>query len=174
VTFNTRFGDLFVGPLPVKQQHTIFRKDQGLRSKDLQEPTKKMSKSDESGKGVIYLGDSPDEAAKKIMSATTDSVGVINFDKENQPGISNLLLILSLLTHKDIDEVVKEYEGKTSYGDLKSAVAEATKLFLTELQARLSENRDSDIQAKLNTSELAMNKVANATLLRAQKAVGLR
>jgi len=171
---NAKFGDLFVVPENVKKQHEFFGKDQGLRIKDLQDPSKKMSKSDESGKGVIYLSDSPDEAAKKIMSATTDSVGVINFDKEKQPGISNLLLILSLLTHRSLDEVVKEFEGKTSYGELKTAVAEAIKAFLTDLQPKLKENHDDEILAKLKTSELAMNEVANATLLRTQKAIGIR
>ena len=72
---NARFGDLYVVPKAVKEQHEFFGKEQGLRIKDLVDPTKKMSKSDESGKGVIFLSDDPDLAVKKVMSATTDDIG---------------------------------------------------------------------------------------------------
>lgn len=171
---NIRFGNLFIVPKEVKQQHAYFGKDQGLRIKDLHDPTKKMSKSDETGKGVIFLGDTPDSAAKKIMGSTTDSLGSVHFDWEKQPGITNLLQILSLLTKKPLEDVSKEWEGKSSYGDLKKAVAEAVSLFLGHLQAKLSEVDDEKIIAKLEASEEAMNKVAQATLLKVQKAVGLR
>jgi tryptophanyl-tRNA synthetase len=70
---NRQFGDLFVVPESVAEQHAFFGKDQGLRIRDLLDPAKKMSKSDETGKGVIFLSDSPESARKKIMSATTDS-----------------------------------------------------------------------------------------------------
>ena len=84
---NTRFErELFVVPKPVKEQHEFFGKDQGLRIRDLQNPTKKMSKSDESGKGVIFLTDSPEVARKKIMSAETDSMGKVAYDYDRQPG----------------------------------------------------------------------------------------
>jgi tryptophanyl-tRNA synthetase len=69
---NNQFGELFIVPKPVKEQHAFFGKDQGLRIKDLIDPSKKMSKSDESGRGVIFLTDTPEAARKKIMSATTD------------------------------------------------------------------------------------------------------
>src|SRR5882757_2321007 len=82
---NNQFIELFVIPKPVKEQHEFFGKDQGLRIKDLSDPSKKMSKSDESGKGIIFLGDKPEDAAKKIMSATTDSVGSIDLDFKKQP-----------------------------------------------------------------------------------------
>ena len=75
---NSQFGDLFVVPEAVKKQHDFFGKDQGLRIKDLTDPSKKMSKSDETGKGVIFLTDTPEVARKKVMGATTDSVGQIN------------------------------------------------------------------------------------------------
>ena len=85
---NSKFeSEIFTVPLAVQKQHEFFGKEQGLRIKDLQTSTKKMSKSDESGKGVIFLGDDPELAAKKVMSATTDSVGVINYDIDQQPGI---------------------------------------------------------------------------------------
>lgn len=171
---NTRFGGLFTVPKPVKDQHAFFGKDQGLRIKDLQDPAKKMSKSDESGKGVIFLGDDPEAAAKKIMSATTDSEGVIRFDRDKQPGITNLLQILALLTRKDQAEINKEWEGRTSYGELKKAVADVIKTFLTDLQTKLQNVDDAAIQAKLEASETAMRETANQTLLKVQKAVGIR
>lgn len=171
---NKQFGELFIVPKPVKDQHKFFGKDQGLRIKDLQDPAKKMSKSDESGKGVIFLSDDPAASAKKIMSATTDSVGVINLDWDKQPGISNLLTILALLTNRDVTEVANEWSGKTSYGDLKKTCAEALQTFLEGLQARLAQVDDTAILAKLESSEKAMNEIASQTLLKVQKAVGLR
>ena len=172
---NSKFSkELFVIPESVKKQHEFFGKDQGLRIKDLQNPLKKMSKSDDSGKGVIFLGDSPEQGAKKIMSAATDSIGSINLDWENQPGISNLLQILALLSEKSISEVESEWQGSQTYGDFKKVVAEVVKKFLVELQSNLSKIDDAAIKNKLETSEASMNEVANSTLLNVQKAVGLR
>lgn len=171
---NNQFGDIFVIPKAVKEQHKFFGKDQGLRIKDLADPTKKMSKSDETGKGVIFLGDSPDAAAKKVMSATTDSLGSINYDWEKQPGITNLLQMLALFTGKDQEAVNKDWAGKPGYGELKKAVAEATRSFLTGLQASMSKVDDAAIKGKLESSEAAMRETAGNTLLEVQKAVGLR
>lgn len=171
---NIRFGELFTVPKPVKEQHAFFGKDQGLRIKDLQDPTKKMSKSDEAGKGVIFLGDTPEEAAKKVMAAATDSVGSIHLDWGNQPGISNLLQILALFTERSLDEVAKEWEGKERYGELKTAVSDATMAFLLRIQTKLAEVDDSVLIAKLEASEAVMREQAGNTLLNVQKAVGLR
>lgn len=171
---NSRFGELFVVPKAVKEQHEFFGKDQGLRIKDLMDPAKKMSKSDETGKGVIFLGDEPAAAAKKIMGATTDSFGEIRYDMRERPGISNLLQILSLLTKRQLAEVTAEWEGKERYGDLKKVVAEAVSNFLTDFQANLANVDQQALDAKLQSSEAAMNQQANATLLTVQKAVGLR
>lgn len=171
---NSKFGELFTVPEPVKKQHEFFGKDQGLRIKDLVDPTKKMSKSDESGRGIIFLGDKPEDAAKKIMSATTDSEGNIRFDFDKQPGVSNLIQIQSLLLNQPLDETIRHWEGKSSYGDLKREVAELVKTFLTDFQKRLSEVDDTQLAAKLEADEQAMNVLATATLLRVQQAVGLR
>lgn len=172
---NTKFNqDLFVVPESVQKQHEFFGNDQGLRIKDLQDPSKKMSKSDDSGKGVIFLGDNPEDAAKKVMSATTDSVGEIHLDWENQPGIANLLQILALLTNRSLDDVAQEWEGQTRYGDFKSTVADEVKSFLEEIQQKLTNVNDEAIVRKLQQSEEAMNEQANARLLAVQKAVGLR
>ena len=171
---NNKFGELFVVPKPVKDQHAFFGKDQGLRIKDLVEPTKKMSKSDDTGKGVIFLGDTPDVAAKKVMSATTDSEGVVRFDTAKQPGIANLLQILALARGEDLSSVIDHYDGQTSYGALKTAVAEAVVDLLGDFQARVELIDENDLLAKLEHDEAIMNATANKTLLQVQKAVGLR
>ncbi len=165
---NKRFGELFVVPKPVKQQHEFFGKDQGLRIKDLADPTKKMSKSDDSGKGVIFMTDTPEAARQKIMSATTDSLGKVAYGAE-QPGISNLLELLKLLGGQPDDFI-----GQTQYGPLKEAVANVVTDFLTDFQAKLARVDDAAIQAKLVVSEKQMNEQANATLLKVQRAIGLR
>lgn len=171
---NNRFGDIFTVPKPVSEQHEFFGKDQGLRIKDLANPTKKMSKSDESGKGVIFLGDDPAVAAKKIMAATTDDKAEIHFDKANQPGIANLLEILALLRGDDLRRTISEFEGRPQYGEFKKVVAEETKKFLTAFQTRLASVDTAAVLSKLETSERLVVVAANATLLRAQQAVGLR
>ncbi|HEV7952212.1 MAG TPA: tryptophan--tRNA ligase [Candidatus Saccharimonadales bacterium] len=171
---NSKFADVFMVPDAVSKQHEFFGKDQGLRIKDLADPTKKMSKSDESGKGVIFLGDDPAVAAKKVMSATTDDKAEIHFDKANQPGISNLLEILSLLRGQPLTETVAEFEGQTRYGDFKQVVASEVEQFLTNFQQKLATVDDAAIIAKLEQSERDLSQTANATLLRAQQAVGLR
>lgn len=171
---NARFGELFVVPEAVKKQHEFFGKDQGLRIMDLAEPTKKMSKSDDSGKGVIFLGDDPEVAAKKVMSATTDDKAYVRADRQNQPGITNLLEILALLRGKSLSETAAEFEGETRYGDFKKVVASEVKTFLADFQTRLANINDAEVIAKLEASETVMNQQANATLYKVQQAVGLR
>ena len=171
---NSRFGELFVVPEAVSKQHEFFGKDQGLRIKDLQDPRKKMSKSDESGKGVLFLGDDPEAAAKKVMAATTDDKAFVRFNQADQPGISNLLEILGLLRGQQLDAIIMEFEGHTRYGDFKAVVADAVKEFLTDFQTRLRSISTDDILTKLSQSERMMNEQANETLLRVQQAIGLR
>lgn len=176
---NRKFGDLFIVPKPVIQQHQFFGKDQGLRIKDLVNPAKKMSKSDESDKGIIFLSDDPKSAHKKIMSATTDSIGKVQYDKENQPGISNLLEILTLVRQDagrevTLEQTVNEYFGMDRYGDFKRIVADEVAEFLENFQNRLAAVDERAIEEKLTSSEKDMNVVANETLYRVQKAVGLR
>ena len=171
---NSKLGELFTVPKAVSEQHEFFGKDQGLRIKDLADPTKKMSKSDESGKGVIFLSEDPEFAAGKIMRATTDDLASIKYDPQNQHGISNLIEILALTAGKTKDEVVNEWQGKTSYGEFKQAVADAIRTFLTDFQAKLAQVDDAVLNAKLEASERAMKEMANQTLHNVQKAVGLR
>jgi tryptophanyl-tRNA synthetase len=166
---NNKFGELFALPKPEKEQIAFAQQQTRLRIRDLADPLKKMSKSDDSGKGVIFLGDSPEEAAKKVMSATTDSLGKVGHDYEKQPGISNLLDIYEALGGNPEDFI-----GQEQYGPLKQAVADKVKEFLTDFQAKLAEVDEDKLHAKLKSSEKAMNEMANATLLKVQQAVGLR
>jgi len=171
---NNKFGDVFTIPEDWKHQLEFASLDSGVRIRSLSDPTKKMSKSVSDPRGTILLSDDAAEAAKKVMSATTDSVGEIHFDWDNQPGITNLLQILSLLTSRDQAHINAEWEGKTSYGELKKAVAEAVQAFLSDFQAKYQAIDEAKLLAKLEDDEAAMNKIASQTLLRVQQAVGLR
>ena len=133
-----------------------------------------MSKSVSDPSGTILLNDSPDEALKKVKSAETDSMGVINWSWETQPGITNLLQIYELLSNKSHDEVLSEWTGKERYGDLKSSVADYVAEFLKTLQSNMQNIDDAKLRVKLEDSEKKMNITANETLCKVQKAVGLR
>jgi tryptophanyl-tRNA synthetase len=172
--FNNKFGDIFTIPEATKQQTQFISRESGLRIRSLTDPTKKMSKSSSDNKSKILLIDSPEEAKQKIMAATTDSIGSIHFDWENQPGITSLLQILSLLSGRPQEEVTAEWEGNDHYGTFKNAVAEVVANFLAEFQAKYSLISDDELLAKLAKSEEAMAVVANKTLLDVQRAVGLR
>ncbi len=172
--FNSKFGEIFTVPEPTNVQTEFIKRDKGLRIRSLSNPYRKMSKSDKDEKSKILLIDKPSVAAKKIMSATTDSVGKINFDWENQPGITSLLQIESMLTGRSQTEINDRWVGTTSYGDFKKAVAETVKQFLTDFQTRLGNISDTKLMAKLEQSEGDLTPIANATLLKVQQAVGLR
>lgn len=174
IRFNNKFGDIFVVPEPTKAQSEFIKRDKGLRIRNLVDPTKKMSKSDVDDKSKILLIDSPELASKKIMSATTDSVGCINFDWDNQPGVSNLLQILAILTNRDQTEVNLEWVGVDNYGLFKKVVAKAVSDFLIGFQSRLRKISDKDLLSKLEQSERDLTPIANSTLFKAQQAVGLR
>lgn len=172
--FNKQFGETFIIPQPVAKQHQFFGDDQGLRIKDLIDPSKKMSKSDESGKGVIFLTDEPSNAVQKVKGATTDSLSSIKYDTQGQPGLANLIKIESLLSGKSIDEIVNTYAGKGQYVSFKESVADTIENFLRSFQSKLSSVDERKILRKLEESEVKMSEIANNTLLKVQKAVGLR
>ena len=172
--FNHRYGEVFVLPAPTREQVKFMEVDEGIRIRDLQHPEKKMSKSAAAANSKIMLSDAPDAAAKKIMSATTDSLGLIKFDMFNQPGISNLLQIESLLTGLPLQDVISTWAGETRYGDLKQKVAATTRTFLEEFQAKLATIDDQRVLALLSEGERYANEVANAKLCEVQQAVGLR
>ena len=172
--FNHRYGGVFVLPAPTREQVKFMEVDEGIRIRDLQHPEKKMSKSAAAANSKIMLSDAPDAAAKKIMSATTDSLGLIKFDMFNQPGISNLLQIESLLTGLPLQDVISTWAGETRYGDLKQKVAATTRTFLEEFQAKLATIDDQRVLTLLSEGERYANEVANAKLCEVQQAVGLR
>lgn len=129
--FNSRYSDTFKIPEPVISKV-------GGRIMDLQNPTKKMSKSDINGKGTIYILDDINISKKKIKSAITDSDGHIHYDPENKPGISNLLEIYSILSNCSIQDIEKQYDGK-GYGEFKNDLAEIVGSELEKIQKRYNE-----------------------------------
>lgn len=172
--FNHRFGEIFTVPATTADQVKFMGQDNGIRIRDLLNPTKKMSKSTAAENSKIMLSDQPAKAAKKIMSATTDSLGKVKFDMFNQPGISNLLQIESLITGVPLQDVISTWSGETSYGDLKRQVASSVSSFLTDFQAKLDQIPNQLVLDLLATGETYANQVANAKLRSAQTAFGLR
>jgi tryptophanyl-tRNA synthetase len=171
---NNKFGKVFVVPEDNAKQTEFSDRTEPIRIRSLRTPEKKMSKSVEDPAGTILLSDNPFDAAQKVMSATTDSENAIHWDWERQPGITNLLQILSLLGGKSKEEVTSEWEGKSTYGPLKEEVANSVKDFLTDFQHNLSLVNQDGLMQKLEADEAEMSTVANATLERVQQAVGLR
>ena len=161
-------------PADNAQQNKFAGRESPVRIRSLRNPERKMSKSIEDPAGTIMLSDSPDAAAQKIMNATTDSVGEIHYDFVKQPGISNLLQILALVSDKPQSEINAQWEGQTSYDELKTAIASAVKELLAGLQTKVAAIDEAKLMQKLEADEAAMCKVADATLLKVQKAVGLR
>ncbi len=134
--FNSRYGDTFVLPEPLISKS-------GTKIKDLKDPTKKMSKSEENPQGVISLFDDPSEITKKIMRATTDSDTTIKYDPDNKPGISNLLDIASILSGRTIEDIEKDFLGK-GYGEFKKYVAKITSSHIANIQKKYNEIINSD------------------------------
>jgi len=129
--FNKTYGDTFKMPEPMMSEV-------GVKIMDLQEPTKKMSKSDETYKGVILLLDDEKTIRKKIMSAVTDSDNKIYYDKDNKPGVSNLLTIYSSLKNISIEEA-EDYFKDYNYGNFKKEVADLVISVLSNIQTKYNE-----------------------------------
>ncbi len=165
--FNSRFGDTFVIPEAdiVKETAKIF---------DLQNPTSKMSKSAESHAGVIWLLDEPSVTAKKIMRAVTDADGGVVFDRENKPGVANLLTIYSTMAERSIQSLEDEYAGR-GYGDLKKGLAEVVTGTFGPIRARVLEllGDPAELDRLLAHNADRAAGVADATLARAFDRVGL-
>ena len=163
--FNHRYSDTFVLPEPLMTEV-------GQKIYSLQDPTKKMSKSEGNGKGTIELLDDPAAARKKIMSAVTDSLGIIQYDPENQPGLANLLTIQSCLTNEPIDSIVNRYQGK-GYGELKKEIGQTVYDFLTDLQTKYKEIMASgQIDDILAQGAEKANYIANKKIRKVYKKVG--
>ncbi len=135
--FNKYYGNTFNLPQPLINET-------GTKIKDLKDPTKKMSKSEENPQGVISLFDSPEVITKKILKATTDSDNNIKYDPENKPGISNLLNIASSLTNMPVKEIEKEFQGK-SYSEFKKYVADVTANHISNIQKKYNELINSEV-----------------------------
>jgi len=174
IRMNNKFGELFTVPEPWDKQLAFAETQEGVRIRSLKHPDKKMSKSVDDPAGTILLSDSPNEAKAKVMSATTDNEGKIEWDWVKQPGVTNLLQILQLLGGASHDEVLGKWQGRTSYGELKSAVAESVAGFLSDFQAKLGQVDNKEVESKLESSETAMAEAADQTLAKVQTAVGLR
>jgi tryptophanyl-tRNA synthetase len=165
--FNNRFGDTLVVPEPITPKV-------GGRIMSLSDPLRKMSKSDQEGeKGVIYLGDDLKVARKKIMSAVTDSDNKIYYDKENKPGISNLLAIYAALTGISIEACVDRFKDY-QYGGFKKEVAEVVVSELEGIQEKYREIKDRGIYLRILEEGAKKASVQAALTLDAvQKKMGL-
>ncbi len=145
----------------------------GARIMSLDDPTSKMSKSNENIHSRISLLDPPNKIKKSIMKATTDSEGVIKFDPENKPGVSNLLNIYSVLSGISIEDLEKKYEG-CGYGDFKKDLVEVTVNALAPIQERYNEIRNSEeLLNILRDGAEKANAIAERTMKRVKDKFGL-
>ena len=166
--FNSRFGETFVVPQPYIPEGTA-------KVMSLQEPTKKMSKSDEDPKASISMLDEPKVNLKKIKSAVTDLDNNVAFDPENKPGIANLLRIHSALSGESIDVLVERFAGENKYGALKGEVADVVTSVQGPFRERYLTYMDdrAELDRVLARGAERAREVASATLARAYDAVGL-
>nr|WP_297350068.1 tryptophan--tRNA ligase [uncultured Glaciecola sp.] len=166
--FNNIYGEVFTIPDP-------FIPESGARVMSLQDPLKKMSKSDDNPNNVIGLLDDPKKLTKKIKRAVTDSdeQARIYFDVAEKPGVSNLLSLLSCTTGQSVESLIPKYEDKM-YGHLKGDVAEAVVAMLTPIQAEYERIRSdkSYLHHVLQTSALKAREKASVTLAKTYKALG--
>ncbi len=164
--FNKKYNDVLTIP-------EVRIPKVGARIMSLVDPTKKMSKSDANQKAFITLLDDPKQIEKKIKSAVTDSEGIVKYDKENKPGISNLLSIYSILTNESIEQIEAKYEGK-GYGDFKTDVAEVVVNALKPIQDKYYQLMESDeLDQILDKGAEKANAVASRTLKKMENAMGL-
>ena len=164
--FNKKYGEIFTIP-------DIQLPANGARIMALQEPTKKMSKSDTNQKSTIRLLDDLKQIEKKIKSAVTDSEGIVKYDRENKPGISNLLDIHSAISGEPVSSIEARFEGK-GYGDFKAEVAHVVVEAIRPIQERYNELLNSDeLDEILDRGAEEANKAANKTLRKMKNAVGL-
>jgi tryptophanyl-tRNA synthetase len=166
--FNNIYGDIFTIPDP-------FIPESGARIMSLQDPLKKMSKSDDNPNNVIGLLDDPKKLSKKIKRAVTDSdeQARIYFDVAKKPGVSSLLSLLSCATGQSIESLVPQYEDKM-YGHLKGDVAEAVVTMLAPIQTEYARIRtdQSYLHDVLRASAIKAREKASVTLAKTYKALG--
>ncbi|MBO0993667.1 tryptophan--tRNA ligase [Bacillus sp. SD088] len=164
--FNNRYNDIFTIP-------EVRIPKVGARVMSLQDPTKKMSKSDTNQRAFITMLDEPKQITKKIKSAVTDSDGIVQFDQKNKPGVSNLLSIYSILENKSIKELEEMYAGK-GYGDFKADLAEVVLNYITPIQERFYQLVDSkELDDILDEGAAKAATKANKMLKKMENAMGL-
>ena len=166
--------EIFTLPVETKEQMKFMGLENGIRIRNLVNPELKMSKSSKAGNSKIMMSDMPTIAEKKIISATTDSVGKIQYDMFNQPGISNLLQIEALVNNIPLQDVVSTWAGETHYGDLKQKVASSVQAMLETFQATMDGISDDVVLEYLEKGEDYANAVSKKKLLEVQRAFGLR
>jgi tryptophanyl-tRNA synthetase len=162
--FNRDFGETFKVPEP-------YIPPVGASIKSLQDPVKKMSKSDENLNGAVFLMDDPDTVTKKIKRAVTDSGTTIEFNEE-RPAISNLLSIYQLLTGKSPEESVAHFDGK-GYGHFKTELAEVVVEFLRPFQERVHQFDDETLLGILKPGAEKARSVASETLKAVYQRMGI-
>jgi tryptophanyl-tRNA synthetase len=164
--FNNIYGNIFTIPKP-------YIPELGARVMSLQDPNKKMSKSDSLDENLINLLDTPEKIAKKIKRAVTDSGSEVRFDLAEKPGVANLLTIFSLVTGKTISDLEKDYVG-SGYGKFKNDLAEAVNAFLAPIQLRFREIRadESQLQTILHANATKAKVLAAKTLKKVSEVLG--
>jgi tryptophanyl-tRNA synthetase len=163
--FNFRYGDFFKIPEP-------YIGETGAKIMSLQDPEKKMSKSDDNPNASVYILESKDDIVRKFKRAVTDSEASVRFAEE-KPGISNLMTIYGVCTGKTMPEIEAEFAGK-GYGDFKLAVGETVADTLAPVRdeyARLTANKDYLLDCMKSGAEAAL-KISDKTLKKAYKKVG--
>lgn len=164
--FNRKYGEVFVLP-------EMFSPKGGARVMSLQDPTSKMSKSDDNEWATIHMLDEPNVIVKKIKKAVTDSLAHVHYDKENQPGVSNLMSIHSAISHKTFEEIEKMYEGQ-GYGSFKKDVADLVVGELAPIQERYRELTGSpELDRILDEGAEKAHARAHETYEKAIRAMGL-
>ena len=165
--FNKKYGETFVIPEPLIRA-------EGTKIYDLQDPTKKMSKSSESQKGVIRILDDANTIRKKINSAVTDSIGKVNYDPENQPGITNLINIYMSLSNESKEEIVQKF-ADANYGAFKKAVGDLVAETFEKIQARYNELINSEELDKiLDAGKEKSREIAKKKYELMKQKIGLR
>lgn len=165
--FNKRYGEVFNVP-------DVYIAPVGNKILNLQNPLEKMNKSDKGdNKGTIFLMDDLEVARKKIMSAVTDDLGIVKYDEINQPGITNLMNILSAITGQDFKSIEERFANK-GYGDFKKEVANEVVSLLKTIQENYKKYNDEDLLREIITNGANNARiVASETLKRTTKVLGL-
>ena len=164
--FNNKYGNTFKVPEPLVQKV-------GARIMSLTDPSKKMSKSEESNKGCIYLLDDINVARKKVMGAVTDSLNNIVLDKENQAGLYNLIEIASALNGRSMQDIADEFNGQ-GYGKLKGYVADIVCDTLQEIQSKYNSIiNDGNLEEIMAEGAKKASIIANQKVEEVKRMIGL-